>query len=88
MHKIYVIDMNITKFIKGVEEEFEDLQRGFLKPESNLRKNFTWDSINALIFIAHVNVEYDVEINAQELIQAETFQDLYNIVESKALKNK
>lgn len=86
MHKIYVADMNITKFIKGVEEEFEDIQPGFLKPESNLRENFNWDSINALIFIAHVNVEYDVEINAQELIQAETFQDLYNMIESKVLK--
>jgi acyl carrier protein len=80
--------MNITKFIKGVEEEFEDLQPGFLKPESNLKKNINWDSINALIFIAHVNVEYNAEINAQELIQAITVQDLYNLVESKALKNK
>ena len=88
MHKFYVEDMNITKFIKGVEEEFEDLQPGFLKPESNLKKNINWDSINALIFIAHINVEYNAEINAQELIQAETVQDLFNMVESKALKNK
>ena len=88
MRKIYVADMNIIKFIKGIEEEFEDLKPGFLKPESNLRDNFNWDSINALIFIAHVNVEYDAEINAQELIQAVTVQDLYNLVESKALINK
>jgi acyl carrier protein len=78
--------MTITKFIKGIEEEFEDLKPGFLKPESNLKENFNWDSINALIFIAHVSVEYNAEINAQELIQAVTVQDLFNMVESKALK--
>ena len=75
--------MNITDFITKVEEEFEDLKPGSLKPDNNLREHFTWDSINALIFLAHVNVEYDVELTAQELIKAETVQDLYNMVETK-----
>ena len=75
--------MNITDFTKKVEEEFEDIKQGSLKPKDNLREHFTWDSINALIFLAHVNVEYDVELTAQELIQAVTVQDLYNIVEIK-----
>lgn len=75
--------MNITEFIKKVEEEFEDLKTGSLKPDVDLRKHFTWDSINALIFLAHVNVEYDVELTAQELIQAVTVRDLYNMVEIK-----
>jgi len=82
LHKI-LLKMNITDFIKKVEEEFEDLKPGSLKPEVALREYFTWDSINALIFLAHVNVEYDVELTAQELIQAITVQDLYNIVETK-----
>jgi acyl carrier protein len=75
--------MNITDFIIKVEEEFEDLQPNSLSPEDVLQEKFTWDSINALIFLAHVNVEYDVEITADELIKSVTVQDLFNLVESK-----
>ena len=74
----------IEEFIKGVEGEFEDLEQGLLKPDSVIREHFNWDSINALIFIAHVNVEYDVVISADDLISSNTIQDLYNLVSSKA----
>ena len=78
--------MNIKDFIKKIEEEFEDLQPNTLSPDDILEEKFTWDSINALIFLAHVNVEYDVEITAEELIKSKTVQDLYDLVESKFLK--
>ena len=78
--------MNITDFIKKIEEEFEDIQPNTLVPSDVLAEKFTWDSINALIFLAHVNVEYDVEITADELIKSKTVQDLYDLVETKYLK--
>ncbi|MDP2722973.1 MAG: acyl carrier protein [Bacteroidales bacterium] len=77
--------MNINDFITKVEAEFEDVTPGTLTPTTILKEAFTWDSVNALIFLAHVNVEYDVEISANELIEAETVQDLYNLVESKMI---
>lgn len=80
--------MNITDFIKKVEEEFEDLQPNSLSPDDTLVEKFTWDSINALIFLAHVNVEYDVEITAEELIKSKTVQDLYDLVDSKVQKKE
>jgi acyl carrier protein len=73
----------INEFIVKVEEEFEDLESGVLKPESVIRDHFTWDSINALILIAHVNVEYGVVINAEDLVNSKTVQDLYDIVNSR-----
>lgn len=75
--------MNINEFIRKVEEEFEDIQPNSLVPTDVLKEKFTWDSINALIFLAHVNVEYDVELSAEELVKLETVQDLYDLVESK-----
>lgn len=75
--------MNIQDFISKIEEEFDDLQPNTLEPQDVLREKFTWDSINALIFLAHVNVEYDVELTADELIKSTTVQDLYDLVESK-----
>lgn len=77
--------MNINDFILKVEGEFEDLEPGSLTPETILKEAFTWDSVNALIFLAHVNVEYDVELSANELIEANTIQDLYNLVEVKVI---
>jgi acyl carrier protein len=77
--------MEINIFIKKIEEEFEDIQPNTLVPTDVLSEKFTWDSINALIFLAHVNVEYDVEITAEELIKSKTVQDLYDLVESKEL---
>lgn len=75
--------VDINEFIVRVEEEFEDMPKGALKPVSVIREHFTWDSINALIFIAHVNVNYDVEITAQNLVDSATIQDLYEVIRSK-----
>jgi len=75
-----------SDFIAKVEAEFEDVEPGTLTPTTILKEAFTWDSVNALIFLAHVNVEYDVEISANELIEAVSVNDLYNLVESKLTK--
>ncbi len=78
--------VSIEEFIANVENEFEDLEKGTLEPESNLREKFTWDSVNALIFIAHVNVEYGVVINAEDLTNAITVQSLFDMVKERAEK--
>ncbi len=75
--------MDINDFIQKIENEFDDIQPGTLKPESIIREHVEWDSVNALIFIALVNVEYDVEINAEDLVKSSSIQDLFNIVQSK-----
>ena len=77
--------MNINDFISKVEAEFDDLEPNSLTPQTILKEAFTWDSVNALIFLAHVNVEYDVEISANELLEANTILDLYSLVEKKAI---
>ncbi len=84
MQKQTIVMIAIEEFIKKVEAEFEDMEPGKLTPGSVIKEHFTWDSINALIFIAHVNVEYDVVITADDLINSQTVQDLYELVSSKA----
>lgn len=78
--------MDIQSFIDKIEDEFPDIKKGSLSPETKFRERVEWDSINALVFIAMVNVEYDVTITADELIKSETIQDVYRIVEAKAEK--
>ena len=76
--------VSIDEFVTKVEDEFEDLEKGKLIPGGVIREHFTWDSVNALIFIAHVNVEYGVVINAEDLVKSKTIDDLYDLVKSRS----
>ncbi|MFA6950901.1 MAG: acyl carrier protein, partial [Lentimicrobiaceae bacterium] len=67
--------MNIEDFITRIEEEFDDIKPGTLKPASILREVFEWNSINALIMIAMVKTEYDVVINADDIANSKTIED-------------
>lgn len=77
------LQMKIEDFITRIEEEFDDIEPGTLKPESIFREVFEWNSINALILIALVKTEYDVAINAEDIANSKTVADIYWIIESK-----
>ena len=77
--------MTIEDFISRIEEEFDDLEPGALKPASNFREVFEWNSINALILIAMVKTEYDVTINAVDITKSKTVKDLYSIVHERII---
>lgn len=77
--------MIIEEFISHIEEEFDDITPGTLKPESIFREVFEWNSINALILIAMVKTEYDVSINAEDIANSKTVQDIYGIIEAKVV---
>lgn len=75
--------MNIDEFITHIEEEFDDIEPGTLKPSSIFREVFEWNSINALILIAMVKTEYDVTINAEDIANSKSVEDIYRIIESR-----
>lgn len=78
--------MNINEFIKKIEEEFSELEPGKLEPASSFREMFEWNSMNALILIALVSTEYDVTLNAEDLIKSVTVTDIYKIIDSRVKK--
>jgi len=73
----------IEDFIQKLEAEFEDLEPGKLKPESNFREAFEWNSINALILIALIKTEYNVSINAEDIQKSKSVNDIFGIVKSR-----
>ncbi len=75
--------MTIQDFIARIEDEFDDIQPGSLKPESVFREVFEWNSINALILIAMVKTEYDVTVNAEDIANSKTVEDIYRVVSSR-----
>ena len=72
--------MDIQELIKHIENEFEDLQKGTLNPQTSIRDIEGWSSMHALLLIALVDNHYDVLLSGEELKNALTVQDLYTII--------
>lgn len=77
------MSITIEDFIKKIEDEFDELEPGKLKPESIFREMFDWNSINALVLIAMVKTEYDVTLNADDLVKSKTVKDVFDIIQSR-----
>jgi acyl carrier protein len=75
--------ITVDHLIKNIEEQFDDLPKGVLKPESIFRDVFQWNSINALIIIAMVKTEYGVAINAEDIRKSKTIKDIFTIIQNK-----
>lgn len=74
--------MDIKEFIEKFEDVFDDTDISSLKPDTKLRDIDEWTSMIALSTMAMVNEEYDVELTADEMRNANTFEDLFNTVKS------
>ena len=71
---------NLNDFIQKLEAEFDELEKGTLKPQTSFRDLEEWSSMHALIIIALIDTEYEVTITGEDLKTAETVEDLYNII--------
>ena len=76
----------VLDFTRKLEQEFEGLAPGTLQPDSDFRSKFDWSSINALITMAFIQIEYRVTIRIDELESCKDVQALYNFVESKSAR--
>lgn len=74
--------MGINEFIQNFAEQFEETETSEFSPETVFRDNDEWSSLLALSVMAMVDEEYDVQLSANEMRQANTIQDLFDIVNS------
>lgn len=75
--------MNIGDFIESLEESFDDIEPGTLKPETKYRDTDEWSSMHALIVIALADTDYDVTITGDDLKSCTTIQDLFELIKSR-----
>lgn len=75
--------ISIEEFTKGLEVEFEDLEPGTLRFDTNFRSVKGWSSMHALIIIAYIDANCNALLNGADLKSAQTIQDLYNITIEK-----
>jgi acyl carrier protein len=75
--------MELDAFIKKFTEQFEDAPVEEFTAETEFKMFPEWDSLTSLTIIAMVDEEYGVSIKGEDIREADTIQELFEIVKSK-----
>ncbi len=75
--------MQLSDFVKQIEAEFDDVPSGSIGGDTAFRQLAGWNSMMALILIARIDSEYNVNLTAEELAAATTVNDLFNLVKNR-----
>lgn len=73
----------IGEFISTLETEFDELEPGALRPDTNFSDLDEWSSMHSLIIIALIDTEYEVTITGEDLMSINKVEELYDIVKSR-----
>lgn len=76
--------MEIKDFIQHFAEQLDETDVNELNAETKFRDLEEWSSIIGLSIILMVDEEYGITIGADDMKQAQTIGDLFNIVQAKA----
>jgi len=74
--------MPIEDFILKIEDEFEDLPKKVIKPESKIEDFIEINSLNIMIITLVYEYDYNKKVAFEDIREANTFQDLYALIES------
>ncbi len=74
----------LDEFIKDFASQFDETDAKMFAAETKFRELDEWSSIIGLSIILMVDEEYGITIGADEMKQAQTIGDLFNIVKAKA----
>jgi len=75
--------MEINTFIKDFAEQFEETDQASITGKTKFRELEEWSSMLALALIAMVDENYNVKLKGEDIKQAESVQDLYQVVKSR-----
>ncbi len=76
--------MQLQDFIQKFEAEISEIVSGTIKPGTIFRQLDSWNSMQALIFIAMVDAEYGVTLTAENLHDCTTVNDLFILISQKS----
>ena len=75
--------MELQDFISKFAEQFDETNVAEFEGSTIIRELNEWSSIIALSIIAMVDEEYDISLKGDYMRQAETIEELFNIVKGK-----
>ncbi len=76
--------MELKDFIANFAEQFEDTDVNDIQATTVFKDLDEWSSLLALSVIAMVDEEYEVTLKGEDIRNANTVEDLFNVVKSKA----
>lgn len=75
--------MELNEFIENFANQFDEMDGSAFTTETEFRALDEWSSLIALSVIAMVDEEYEVALKGDDIRNANTIEDLYNIVKSR-----
>lgn len=76
--------MEMKNFIVNFADQFDETEVNEITPETEFKGLDEWSSLQALSVIAMCDEEYEVEIKGDDIRNASTVEELFNIVKSRA----
>ena len=75
--------MEIKDFIENFAEQFDDTDASEITAATEFKTLDEWSSFIALSVIAMVDEEYDVALKGDDIRNANTVEELFNVVKSR-----
>lgn len=75
--------MELNQFIENFAAQFDDTDASEIKAGTVFKELEEWSSLTALSIIAMVDEEYDVRIKGDDIRNASTVEDLFEVVRSR-----
>lgn len=75
--------MELKEFIERFAEQFDEIDAIEVTAATEFKELDEWSSMTALSIIAMVDEEYDVRIKGEDIRNAKTVEELFNIVNSR-----
>ena len=76
--------MELQEFVQNFANQFDDTDAELITPSTKFRDLDEWSSLIGLSVILMVDEEYGITIGADDMKQAQTIEELFNIVQAKA----
>ncbi len=76
--------MELVDFIENFAAQFDDTDASEIKADTVFKELDEWSSLIALSVIAMADEEYDVALKGDDIRNATTVEDLFNLTKSKA----
>ena len=76
--------MELNEFIANFADQFDDTDASEITAATEFKSLDEWSSLIALSVIAMVDEEYDVALKGDDIRNANTVEDLFNLVKERA----
>ena len=75
--------MELKDFIENFAAQFDDTDAAEIQADTKFQQLDEWSSITVMCVIAMADAEYGVALKGDDLNNADTIEDLFNLVKSK-----